>query len=58
MAEVLIVGMLVLEGCFEIWLFGFSGDGLEPPLLFKDRQPHFRSFWMGWSIASFAVSIR
>ena len=45
--NVLVVGMLVLEGCFEIWLWLGYGDVEEPPLLFKDSQPQIRSFWVG-----------
>lgn len=43
MADLLVVGILVLDGCFEIWLIVFSGDVFEPPLLFKESQPHVRS---------------
>ena len=57
MAEVLVVGMVVL-GCFEIWLLVGYRDEEEPPLLFKESQPHFRRFWVEFSMASFAVSIR
>ena len=35
---------MVVLGCFEMWLLFIVGDGLEPPLLFKDSQPQIRSF--------------
>ena len=58
MAEDLVVRMVVLEWCFEIWLLVFVGmfgiglligygDVEEPPLLFQEDQPHVRSFG-GW----------
>lgn len=43
-AVVLVVGMLVLRLDLNM-AFGFCGDVEEPPLLFKESQPHFRSGW-------------
>ena len=43
MAEVLRVRIVVLEWCFGVWLLIGYGNVLEPPLLFKSSQPHFRS---------------
>ena len=42
--NVLVVRIVVLEECFEIWLLLGYGDVFEPPLLFKDSQPHVRRF--------------
>ena len=45
--NVLVLGMLVLVDCFEIWLWLGYGDVLEPPLSVKSSQPHLRSFLGG-----------
>ena len=46
MAEVLVVGILVLDRCYEMWLLLGYGDVEEPPLLFKESQPQIRSGWV------------